>query len=472
MKLLLLFPHQLYTKSLLPKCDKVVLVEDPLYFGTHKKYPFKFHKKKLLLHRASMKRYLDEVLENADYLEFYENLEEYIKKQKVSKIVVFDPTDFLLEKMIYEISKKLDIELEVLESPNFLCKRNEFGEFFLTQKYHQTDFYRKMRIKHNILMDSNGKPVGGSLTYDTQNRKKLPKDISIPQIKKFGDNKYIKEAKEYIKKYFKENYGNTEDFFYPTNEQEAKEAFLDFLENRFQKFGPYEDAISKNENFIFHSLLSSSLNTGLLNPDFVISKTLEYAKQNEIDITSLEGFVRQIIGWREFMRAIYILEGVKIRNSNFWKFQKQIPRSFWEGNTGIEPLDITIKKLLKTSYNHHIERLMVLGNFMFLSEFDPDDVYKWFMEMYIDAYDWVMVPNVYSMSQYADGGLITTKPYMSGSNYILKMSDFQKGEWCKTWDEMYWGFIKKHKDILSKNPRMSLIVKLSEKIMNAWNNLK
>ncbi|HVG16015.1 MAG TPA: FAD-binding domain-containing protein [Chitinophagaceae bacterium] len=200
------------------------------------------------------------------------------------------------------------------------------------------------------------------------------------------------------------------------------------------------------------------LNVGLLTPQYIIDEALQYASNHEIPLNSLEGFIRQILGWREFMRAVYELKGREERTKNFWGFTRKIPASFWNGTTGIEPVDITIRKVLETGYCHHIERLMVLGNFMLLCEFHPDEVYQWFMELFIDAYDWVMVPNVYGMSQFADGGLMATKPYISGSNYLMKMSDYKKGEWQDTWDGLFWRFMHTHRGFFLQNPRLGMLV--------------
>ncbi len=186
---------------------------------------------------------------------------------------------------------------------------------------------------------------------------------------------------------------------------------------------------------------------------------VSFPSANKIPLNSLEGFIRQIIGWREFIRATYELRGSKQRTKNFWGFSRKIPESFWEGNTGVEPLDIVIKKVLETGYCHHIERLMVLGNFMLLCEFDPDEIYRWFMEMFIDAYDWVMVPNVYGMSQFSDGGLMASKPYISSSNYLMKMSDFKKGEWQKYWDALFWRFMHVHREFFTQNPRTGMLIR-------------
>jgi deoxyribodipyrimidine photolyase-related protein len=197
------------------------------------------------------------------------------------------------------------------------------------------------------------------------------------------------------------------------------------------------------------------LNVGLLTPAQVLESVFEFAGKNEIPLNSQEGFVRQILGWREFIRGVYQWKSSVERTTNFWGVERKIPDSFWTGDTGIEPLDQIIQKVLKTSYAHHIERLMVVGNFMLLCEFNPDEVYRWFMEMFIDAYDW----NVYGMSQFADGGLMATKPYISGINYLMKISDLKKGEWQKTWDSLFWRFMHVHRDFFKRNPRLGMLVR-------------
>jgi deoxyribodipyrimidine photolyase-related protein len=218
------------------------------------------------------------------------------------------------------------------------------------------------------------------------------------------------------------------------------------------------------------------LNIGLITPKQIIEKTIQYSETNNIPLNSLEGFIRQIIGWREFIRGVYEYKGAQERNINFWNYKKKIPASFYDGTTGIEPIDTTIKKILDTGYCHHIERLMILGNFMLLCEFHPNEVYKWFMELFIDAYDWVMVPNVYGMSQFADGGLMASKPYISGSSYVLKMSNYKKGNWCTVWDALFWNFMNKHRSRMKSNPRLAMLIstydKMSEEKKNAMSNIQ
>ena len=210
--------------------------------------------------------------------------------------------------------------------------------------------------------------------------------------------------------------------------------------------------------------MSPLINSGLLDPKYILHESIEFYKKNNIPLNSSEGFIRQIIGWREFIRGVYICKGSEERTKNYWGFKRKIPKSFYTGTTGIDPIDDTIKKVNKSGYANHIERLMILGNFMVLCEFDPDEVYKWFMELFIDSYDWVMVPNVYGMSQFADGGLMSTKPYISSSNYIIKMSDYKKGDWSDIWDGLFWSFMDKQREFFKKNPRMRMLISSFDKM--------
>ncbi|MGD9578858.1 MAG: cryptochrome/photolyase family protein, partial [Syntrophorhabdus sp.] len=310
------------------------------------------------------------------------------------------------------------------------------------------------------IMLNKGKPEGGRWTFDTENRSPLPASVSIPLPVFPESNVYVNEAKKYVQQNFTHNPGDTSFFFYPVTHDEAVSWLHDFLEKRLVYFGKYQDAIHKEHSILFHALLSPALNIGLLTPDEIMTETFSFAQahKGKIPPNSLEGFIRQIIGWREFVRAVYCLEGDRQRKKNFWGHTRRLPKSLYTGTTGIEPIDTTISRLSSSAYTHHIERLMVLGNLMLLCEIDPDEVYRWFMEMFIDSYDWVMVPNVYGMSQYADGGLMVTKPYISSSKYILRMSNYRKGPWCDTWDALYWNFINKHRSVFRKNPRMGFMV--------------
>jgi len=462
----IVFPHQIFEDvSHYKSCKKVFLIEEHLFFG---QYPF--HKQKLAFHRASMKFYeeylksigfLVEYINYTDLLSDIRKLLPHLKNYGYSHIVFFDVADNWLRKHIINSCEAYKLSFTELDSPMFLNTRSEIRDYFSDKKtFRQTDFYIWQRKKLNILLENSGKPVGGKWSFDNENRLKYPKNKKPPIVKFPSENNYYSEAFEYIYKSFPSNYGNTNlTWTYPVTFHEAKKWFDDFLEQRFQNFGPYQDAILSHESILNHSLISPLINVGLLTPDYVINQSIIYTLEHQIPLNSLEGFIRQIIGWREFIRAVYELRGSYLRNKNFWNFSRKIPESFWNASTGIEPLDLTIKKVLETGYCNHIERLMVIGNFLLLCEFDPNEVYKWFMTLFIDAYDWVMVPNVYGMSQFADGGLMSTKPYISGSNYLIKMSDFKKGDWQKIWDSLFWRFLNINRNYFTRNPRLGMLVR-------------
>jgi deoxyribodipyrimidine photolyase-related protein len=467
----ILFPHQLFEDNpLIPQCDTIYLIEEYLYFRQ-----YTFHKQKISFHRASMKaytQYLESLNIRVIYIDAFDTISdirqclEFFGTQGIQSFEYIDTTDNWLESRITKTCNRLNISPIKHQNPSFINSIEEITTYFQDKKrMFQTDFYTYQRKKSKILMDNDQKPIGGKWTYDSDNRLKYPKDKQAPQWNSIELTDFHKEAYQYTQKNFLNNYGQLNpQFAYPITHTQSKQWLEDFLVNRLTEFGPYEDAIVSDEYILHHSLLSPLLNTGLLTPQYVIDQALIYENNHHIPLNSLEGFIRQIIGWREFIRAVYELKGNEERTKNFWKFHRKIPESFWSGNTRIEPIDNTIHKVLQTGYCHHIERLMILGNFMLLCEFDPDEVYRWFMELFIDAYDWVMVPNIYGMSQFADGGLMATKPYISGSNYIMKMSNYTKGEWQDIWNGLFWRFIHTHREFFLHNPRLSLMIKSFDKM--------
>jgi deoxyribodipyrimidine photolyase-related protein len=351
------------------------------------------------------------------------------------------------------IAQKHNTELIFEENPGFVASMYFNRKYFDNYEYFQLNYYKKMRKKHNILVDEEKKSEGEKWSFDPENRKKMPQDIEKPEIPQFS-SEHVEEAKEYVEENFPDNPGNIEDFFWPVTREQALENLEDFLENRLEKIGDFQDAIDSNIKFGFHSLLSSWINVGPT-PEEVVEKTLEAHEEHDYPMNSLEGFLRQIIGWREFIRAMHELEP-KMRNANFWDADNSMPEEFYTASTGLPPVDDSIQHALDDAYCHHIERLMVLGNVMLLLEINPEEVYDWFMEMFIDSYDWVIVPNIYGMSQYAYENMMT-KPYISSSNYINKMSHYNSGEWEKHWDGLYWNFINKHEEKISDIQRMSFM---------------
>jgi deoxyribodipyrimidine photolyase-related protein len=468
----IIFPHQLFPQHpALIQGQIVYLVEEWLFF-----HQYRFHQQKLLLHRATMQMYADYLTQQGYELRYIPATSVDCDLQKLLPIIAstgiralhyVDVVDDWLRQRLTEGAQQQGIQLQEYRSPNFLEDPAEISEFFDRRKsYKQTDFYIDRRKHRQILLAESGKALGGQWTYDMDNRQKFPKDRSAPVLQLPGLNEYVKAAQVYVSKNFADNYGSIKQpfaaGFYPTTYAEADAWLTDFLTVRFADFGAYEDALVLEETILHHSVLSPLLNIGLLSPQQIIDRALELV--DRVPLNSLEGFVRQIMGWREFIRITYERRGRSQRTRNYWGFTRQIPESFWSGTTGILPLDATIKKTLKSGYCHHIERLMVIGNFMVLCEFDPDEVYRWFMEMFVDAYDWVMVPNVYAMSQFADGGGMCTKPYISGSNYLMKMSDYKKGDWQPIWDGLFWRFMHVHRDFFLSNPRLGMLVRTFDKM--------
>lgn len=385
--------------------------------------------------------------------------------EDVVVIHVVDLVDDVLGRRLRGFADGRDIRLRVYETPQFVSPPEFLSRYINSgEKPFMARFYQLQRRRMNVLMDERGGPVGGQWSYDVENRKRLPRGLPIPPRPRAKAD--YEEVAKRLRKEFPEAVGRADSFFYPTTHAGAEEWLRDFLKFRLSGFGTYEDAISARHPVIFHSVLTPLLNIGLLTPGWVIEETLAYAGSHDVPLNALEGFVRQVIGWREYMRLMYESQGREMRVSNFWGFSRRMPRQFYDGTTGIEPVDHVIRQVLATGYCHHIERLMVLGNFMLLCRIHPDDVYRWFMEMFVDSYDWVMVPNVYGMSQYADGGRFTTKPYLSGSNYVLKMSDFEKGPWCEVWDALFWTFVADHKAVFSNNPRMKMMANLCGQLGN------
>ncbi len=270
---------------------------------------------------------------------------------------------------------------------------------------------------------------------------------------------HVADVQRLVSNRFASHPGRADEFWLPTTRAQAHEWLQQFLEQRFASFGPYEDALTPRSDSLFHSVLSPLLNIGLLTPAEVLERAVEHARLNDIPLNSLEGFVRQIIGWREFIRGVYHNFSGEQGSRNFWGHQRELTRHWWDGSTGIPPLDDAIRAALRLGWTHHIPRLMVLGNMMTLCEIKPTSAHRWFMEMFADSANWVMGPNVYGMALFSDGGIFATKPYICGSNYLLKMSDYEKGPWCDVVDGLYWRFVEKHMDFFTANPRLAVIAR-------------
>jgi deoxyribodipyrimidine photolyase-related protein len=469
MSIVLIYPNQLFDLSNIPKDwlkHTFYLLEDPVYWGTDKKLILNMNQLKLVLHRSSMKYYenllINKLGVDVKYIEESDlnGKDGYNFLNNSKEIYLFDPTDNLIMEKLNKMSKKIGFNINIRESPNFLITLDQLDEYIGQKKsvsYFHKPFYDWVKKK----LDLN--KIIGEKSYDKDNRKSLPKNITLPPIPKYDiDSPFITEAIQYIKKFYNKNYGNADEFYLPITHKSSEKWFMVFLEERFKNFGEYQDAITQKNPWIFHSIISPMMNIGLLDPKWILTETIKYYNTNHvkqhIGKNDLEGFIRQIIGWREYSRMLYIKANDEIVG-NYFNHQGKLSKKWYEGTLGIEPVDWTIKTAFDKGYLHHILRLMVMANFMNLCEIHPDEVFKWFMEFSLDSYQWVMINNVYGMGLYADGGLTMSKPYLSSANYILKMSDFKKdGEWEVVWTSLFYRFLVKNEEKLKGTPYMRNLV--------------
>jgi len=461
MKIFIILPTQLFEENkYLDDVDEIYIIEEPFYFSERP-----YHKQKIILHRASMKYYFDKIKDK------YGKKIKYIEYDKIdyneilsNDIYMYDPIDIpVIKKYMY--GKKINI----YDTLAFIETREELEEYrnkYTNKKnyYHDRSFYKWQRKKLNLLMeDDNKTPIGGKWSYDKENRNAYDKDYKEDKIRTYK-NKYIEEAKEYVNKNFKNNFGIIEDnYLYPVTYEDAINHLKQFIKNRLETFGKYQDGISKKVIYGSHSVLSPILNIGLITPEIIIKEVIKYYKTAK-NIITVEAFIRQLIGWRSYVRFIYIYHGEDMMKMNKLNHKNKLNKNWYNGDTEIIILNDMIEKVKRYGYLHHIERLMVVGNISLLLQIDPKEIYEWFMICFIDAYEWVMVANVYGMSQYSLTNIsMMTKPYFSSSNYIKKMSDYKKDKWYETWDKLYWNLIKTHKDIFKKIYSLSRQVKLLEK---------
>ena len=471
MKLFIILGNQLFNPKYLKKYkDHTFFMAEDYGLCTYEKH----HKLKILLFLSSMRSFRDE-LKSMNFKIIYEDInskfkisyekkiEKIIQEKKIKEVSFFEIEDKPFEKRILGLLKKKQVIINQINSPMFLTTRNEFKEYLSKyKKPFMANFYKIIRSKLNILMDKSGKPKGNKWSFDEDNRKRLPKNIKIPSISKLSYSKHTNDLKRFVDLNFSDHPGNTKNFWFPTTRKDSHKKLDEFLKGRIKLFGDYEDAVSEKSNIMFHSALSPIINMGLITPEELILKLRKV--ENKVPINSFEGYVRQIIGWREFMRGIYQNFDGKLDKSNFFNHKRKMKKSWYDGTTGLEPLDFSIRNAERFGWSHHIERLMILSNIMNLCEIHPKQVYKWFMEMFVDSSDWVMSPNVYGMGLFSDGGIFATKPYICGSSYFLKMMDFKKGDWCNIMDGLYWRFINKNRKFFLKNPRLSMMVRIYDKM--------
>lgn len=412
--------------------------------------------------------------------EFSNNLEGLIQhlvdRFKIEKFEYQLPDELRLDQDLKSICEKLTIPTEVFDSEHFYTTRYELRDFFEGKNvFLMETFYRMMRKKHHILMEGS-KPLGNQWNFDRENRKKYDGLVPVPKEKRF--HRDVSELLLDIERAGIQTFGNIKkyDFGWPTSRQESVEVLRYFCQHLLRHFGDYEDAMHTDEKFLFHSRLSFALNSKMLSPREVISEVIELYRLNEetISLAQVEGFVRQILGWREYIRGIYWKQMPDYATLNELKNYNHLPDFFWSGNTKMNCLKDAIGQSLDVAYAHHIQRLMVIGNFALLTQVHPDEVDAWYLGVYIDALEWVELPNTRGMSQFADGGMIATKPYVSSGSYINKMSNHcvkchysvkeKFGARACPFNSLYWNFLDEKRVFFENNPRMAMIYSLLGKM--------
>jgi deoxyribodipyrimidine photolyase-related protein len=440
---------------------------------------YKFHKGRVNHCFVSMREYLNYLLgldKTVHY--FWRNMGHTLDSMfKLLSSIEYEYTDVYVaevdnkgfREIIIELCDKYKLKLHWLASPKFLTTKASWIEYRskFDKRLFMNDFYIHQRKTFNLFLDPAGGSSFGKWSLDEDNRKKIPKTLAVDNRVKVYTSHHEDEVHKVIDKYFKNNYGKFDKLYYPVNHQQAWELLEEFGDKYFESFGDYEDALSDKDPFLFHSTISPLLNNGLLTPqeviDWVVSK-------NNIPDNSREGFIRQIIGWREWVNQLYWnVYDEDLGKYNFFKHTKPLPGYFWDQSKLIEikdntPLYNALNNVFDYAYCHHIERLMVLANWMVLNEYDPIECYNWFMVMFIDSYDWVMVANVMGMGLFADGGVFATKPYISGGNYLKKMSDYSDHKvWEPIWTDLFWRFLFKHEEFFKTNPRLAMLISTKKK---------
>ncbi|MFK7960209.1 MAG: cryptochrome/photolyase family protein [Phycisphaerales bacterium] len=436
------------------------------------------HQQKIVLFLAAMRHHGDALAErgwDVAYTELTDPLGDAAYEDKLDAELAAHPTDELVSFEIEDapFAARIDAWAEakglrrtIVPSPMFLTPRAEFEAYLdgARRKPFMARFYERQRTRLNILVDEHGAPEGGQWSFDHDNRRKIPRDVAIPELPAPAPTDHVRAVQAIVAERFADHPGSAADFWLPVTRRSALAWLRRFIEERLELFGHYEDAMTTRDPFLFHSVLTPMLNLGLVTPAECIERALAHAEAHDTPINSLEGFVRQIIGWREFVRGVYHAFGEEQASRNFFGHERRLTDAWFDGSTGLDPLDHTIETASRWGWTHHIERLMIAGNLMVLCRVHPPEAYRWFMEMYIDSSDWVMGPNVYGMGIFSDGGIFSTKPYICGSNYIRKMSDFPKGDWCEVMDGLYWKFIADNRAYFQGNHRLSMMPRQLDKM--------
>ncbi|MEO8044741.1 MAG: cryptochrome/photolyase family protein [Spartobacteria bacterium] len=463
-----------------PKTARLLMVESKARGAVER-----YHQIKLVLVYSAMRHFAEDLRTRGFYVDYYP-LEDghtfesaarrHVAKHHPEKFVLAEPNSFFETDALTKVGRALGVPVEFLPSTQFLLPRAEFEAWAKgSRRLLMENHYRRMRKRFGWLVQDNGEPVGGAWNFDSENRETLNSWAkagrpTAPALHEKPDT-ITREVIDLVAREFPDHPGKAADMWLPVDRAGARKWLRSFIRTRLPRFGSYEDMMAEGEPFLFHSVLSPMLNLGLLTPRECVEAAITAYEKGAAPLNSVEGFVRQIIGWREFIHGVYWHRGPDYKMLNALEATRPLPEWFYTGETPMNCLHHVLGQTLALGWNHHIQRLMVLGNFLLLTGVRPQEALRWYLEMYVDAFDWVMAANVIGMALHADGGYMATKPYAAGSAYIRKMSDYCAG--CRfdpdqktgpdacPFNYLYWNFIDQHSERFVKNPRMRMIV-------NAW----
>lgn len=441
----------------------------------------KHHKKKIAFLFSAMRHFRDELLKKGFQVQytqfndknnagsFYGEIQKAIKKHKAEKVVVTEPSEYRVLKNIESWSSEFHVPVEIRKDDRFLCEHDFFQDWADGRKQFRMEyFYREMRKQYSILMEGD-EPVGGKWNYDSENRKPIKDTLDIPETYTSQPDNTTKEVITLVEEKFADHFGDLKSFHFAVTRKQALKALDQFIQQRLIKFGDYQDAMLQDEPWLYHSHLSFYLNCGLLLPLECIEKAEQAYYDNLAPLNAVEGFIRQILGWREYIRGIYWLKMPEYETKNHLNATRKLPDLFWGAKTKMNCLKQCVKETKENAYAHHIQRLMVLGNFALLTGLHPDEVNEWYLIVYADAYEWVEMPNVTGMILFADNGLLASKPYAASGAYINKMSDYCQschynvkskfGHDACPFNYLYWDFLIRNRDTLQTNQRLAMIYK-------------
>lgn len=455
-----------------PARDRVLMVEvmDEATYVRH-------HKKKIAFLFAAMRHFADE-LRGAGWTVEYVTLDaddnsgsfrgevaRAVARLSPERVLVTEPGEWRVLQDMKGWSDALGLPVDLVTDTRFLCDPATFRGWASGRKQLRMEhFYREMRRKTGLLMDGK-EPAGGKWNFDSDNRKPARQDLFLPQPERFDPDPVTREVLELVERRFPDHIGDLEPFWFAVTRAQAESAFEHFLKTALADFGTYQDAMLCGEKFLYHAVISAYLNAGLLDPMTLCRKVATAYESGKAPINAAEGFIRQILGWREYVRGIYWLKMPGYVEENALNAQAPLPGFYWTGDTQMRCLREAIGQTIEEAYAHHIQRLMITGNFALLAGVNPAEVHEWYLAVYADAYEWVELPNTLGMSQFADGGLLGSKPYMSSGNYINKMSDYcgacaydvreRTGETACPFNALYWDFLDRNEDVLRGNPRLA-----------------